>query len=102
MSETQPSNVVVILAILQAAMGILLIFLTFILNGIRQALTQISSDLKGLNDKVLQDYVTRQQWEARNLHFTQGLKDVRVLADQALSNTYLLGMKADIDLPKRS
>ena len=102
MLETQPSVVVVVLAVLQAAMGVLLIFLTFILNGIRESLKQISSDLKGLNDKVLQDYVTRQQWEARNVHIAQGIKDAKAVAEKALSNSEVLAMKAGIELPRRS
>lgn len=58
--------------VLQAALGIIMLFFGFILNGLRGSMERVSSDLKGLNDAVLGKYITREESDSR-------WKDQRVL-----------------------
>ena len=50
--------------LLQAAEGCILLFLGFILNGMRTSIKEVNTDLKVLNNSVLGQYITRTDSDA--------------------------------------
>lgn len=58
-----------VMFILQGVMGVLMLLLGIILNGMRGSMREVEKDLKGLNDAVLGQYQTRdasdKKWEAQ-------------------------------------
>ena len=55
----------VIMFILQGLLGALILFLGIILNGMRTSINEVTMDLKGLNNAVLGQYMTRDDSDAR-------------------------------------
>ncbi len=51
--------------ILQGALGIIMLFFGFILNGMRTSVDRVAADLKNLNDAVLGKYITRDENDAK-------------------------------------
>ena len=52
-------NSELVMFILQGCLGVIMLFLGIIMNGMRTALDRVNQDLKGLNNAVLGEYVTR-------------------------------------------
>jgi hypothetical protein len=51
--------------VLQGLLGALMLGFSIILNGLRNSLEEVNKDLKGLNNAVLGQYLTRDDSDAR-------------------------------------
>jgi hypothetical protein len=99
MTETQ--LLMIAMGLFQAVMSVVLMLGAFALNAVRDTLKEISEDFKRLNNKVLEDYVTRDQWESRNAHVIKRLDELRQEGLYLHTAVEVIAMKLGVELPRR-
>lgn len=73
-----------IMFVLQGGLSVLILLLGIIMNGMRNSVERVATDLKGLNDAVLGKYITREEHDARAREQRQLDHELRTMIQQTM------------------